>query len=47
LNHQRVGSGAVFLGLLLEGEGVAALALKNLNVNAETSRKEILRELGR
>jgi hypothetical protein len=47
LNHQRVGSGAVFLGLLLEGTGVAALALKNLNVNAETSRKEILKELGR
>ena len=47
MNHQRVGSGAIFLGLLLEGSGVAGMALKKLGVNAEASRKAILKELGR
>jgi ATP-dependent Clp protease ATP-binding subunit ClpC len=47
MNHQRVGSGAIFLGLVLEGEGLAGVALKKLGVNLETSRKQILKELGR
>ncbi len=33
----------LFVGLLLEGEGVAALALKNLGVNSQTARDEILK----
>jgi hypothetical protein len=39
------GSEHIFLGLLVEGGGVAALALKNLGVQVEQTRIEILREL--
>jgi hypothetical protein len=39
------GSEHIFLGLLVEGSGVAALALKNLGVQVEQTRSEILREL--
>jgi hypothetical protein len=35
----------IFLGLLREGSGVAALVLKNLGVRLETARVEILREM--
>jgi hypothetical protein len=35
----------VFLGLLIEGRGIAALVLKNLGLNADQVRKEILCEL--
>jgi hypothetical protein len=37
----------IFLGLLLEGDGVAGRVLKNLGVNIQTARQEILSELGR
>ena len=37
----------VFLGLLREGGGVAALVLKKLGVNLPAARQEIARELGR
>jgi hypothetical protein len=37
----------IFLGLLLEGGGVAARVLKNLGVNIQTARQEISSELGR
>lgn len=47
MNHQRVGSAAMLIGLLAEGKGAAALALRNLDVDAETLRREILKELGR
>ena len=40
-----VGSEHIFLGLLVEGSGVAAVALKNLGVQVEQTRNEILREL--
>jgi ATP-dependent Clp protease ATP-binding subunit ClpC len=33
------------LGLLCEGDGVAARVFKNLNVNVGQTRKEILKEL--
>lgn len=33
----------LFLGLVLEGSGVAALVLKNLGVNPENAREELLR----
>jgi hypothetical protein len=42
-----VGPEHIFLGLLLEGGGVAALVLKNLGVNASAARHEILKELNR
>ena len=35
----------IFLGLLFEGSGVAALALKNIGVQLEKAREEINREL--
>jgi Clp amino terminal domain, pathogenicity island component len=45
LNYTGVGAEHVFLGLLLEGGGVAALVLKNLGVQIERTREEILKEL--
>ena len=35
----------IFLGLLLEGDGVAGRVLKGFGVNARTARKEILKQL--
>jgi len=45
LNHSYVGTEHILLGLLREGEGVAARVLKNLEVDIERTRNEILREL--
>jgi len=45
LQHSYVGTEHVLLGLLREGEGVAARVLKNLEVDIERTRNEILREL--
>jgi hypothetical protein len=45
LNHTYVGTEHILLGLLREGDGVAALVLKNLEVNIERTRQEILKEL--
>ncbi|MBN1269564.1 MAG: ATP-dependent Clp protease ATP-binding subunit [Kiritimatiellae bacterium] len=45
LNHSYVGTEHILLGLLREGEGVAARVLKNLNVDLEKSRVEIMKEL--
>ena len=45
LNHSYVGTEHILLGLLREGEGVAARVLKNLNIDLERTRNEILREL--
>jgi len=46
LSHTYVGTEHLLLGLLREGEGVAAKVLKNLEVDIELCRKEILKELG-
>lgn len=46
-NHDCVGAEHIFLGLLLEGDGVAGRVLKNLGLSSETARAEILKELGR
>ena len=46
LSHSYVGTEHILLGLLREGDGVAARVLKNLDVDIEQTRKEILRELG-
>ena len=45
LNHTYVGTEHILLGLLREGEGVAAQVLRNLNINFETTRTEIMKEL--
>jgi ATP-dependent Clp protease ATP-binding subunit ClpC len=45
LNHTYVGTEHLLLGLLREGDGVAARVLKNLDVDIEQARQEILKEL--
>jgi len=45
LNHSYVGTEHILLGLLREGEGVAARVLKTLEIDIERTRNEILREL--
>jgi len=45
LNHTYVGTEHILLGLLREGDGVAARVLKNLDVDIEQARQEILKEL--
>src|ERR1700679_1189924 len=45
LGHSYVGTEHILLGLLREGEGVAARVLKSLDVDIERARNEILKEL--
>ncbi len=45
LNHTYVGTEHLLLGLLREGDGVAARVLKSLDVDLEQTRQEILKEL--
>jgi ATP-dependent Clp protease ATP-binding subunit ClpC len=45
MNHPRIEAEHLFLGLLLEGSGVAALVLRKLGVRAKRARCEILSEL--
>jgi ATP-dependent Clp protease ATP-binding subunit ClpC len=45
LNHSYVGTEHILLGLLREGEGVAAHVLKSLEIDIERTRNEILKEL--
>ena len=45
LNHSFVGTEHILLGLLREGEGVAARVLKRLEVDPARTRNEILKEL--
>src|SRR5437762_2584140 len=44
-NHNYVGTEHLLLGLLREGEGVAARVLKSLEVDIDRTRNEILKEL--
>ncbi len=46
LNHSYIGTEHLLLGLLREGEGVAARVLKSLNVDIDRCRNEIMAELG-
>lgn len=46
LGHRVVGTEHILLGLLAEGEGVAAKALGNINVDLGTIRQEIERIIG-
>ena len=45
LNHSYVGTEHILLGLLREGDGVAARVLKTLEVDIERTRNEVLKEL--
>src|SRR3954465_14299218 len=45
LNHTYVGTEHILLGLLREGDGVAARVLKNRDGNMKQPRQEILKEL--
>ncbi|MDK3162332.1 ATP-dependent Clp protease ATP-binding subunit [Kamptonema cortianum] len=45
LNHSYIGTEHILLGLLREGDGVAARVLKNLDVDIDRARNEILKEL--
>src|SRR5271163_3289479 len=45
LHHSYVGTEQILLGLLREGEGVAARVLKSLEVDPARTRNEILKEL--
>src|SRR5690242_15672381 len=45
LNHTYVGTEHILLGLLHEGDGVAARVLKNMDVDIEQTREAILREI--
>jgi hypothetical protein len=42
--HDHIGSEDIFLGLVLEGSGIAARALKKLGVQIERTREAILKE---
>ncbi len=45
LNHGYIGTEHLLLGLLREDEGVAAHVLRNLNLDIERARSEVLKEL--
>src|ERR1700722_11989485 len=45
LNHTYVGTEHILLGLLREGDGIAAKVLKNLDVDIEECRNRTLKEL--
>ncbi len=45
LNHSYVGTEHILLGLLREGDGVAARVLQQLEVDIQTARNEILAEI--
>lgn len=45
LNHTYIGTEHILLGLLRDGDGVAAKVLKGLDIDIEQVRQEILKEL--
>lgn len=45
LNHSYVGTEHILLGLLREGDGVAARVLQQLEVDIQSTREEILKEI--
>lgn len=47
LNQQAIGSEHLLLGLVAEGEGIAAGILESLGVNLTKVRAQVLREMGR
>jgi ATP-dependent Clp protease ATP-binding subunit ClpA len=47
LNHGRIGTEHILLGLIHEGEGVAATALKAMNISLGAVRQEVEQVIGR
>ena len=45
LNYNYIGTEHLLLGLLREGEGIAAQVLRSLNVDADSIRREVLKAL--
>lgn len=45
LNHSYIGTEHILLGLLREGEGVASRVLRNMNVDLDKTRTEVMKEL--
>lgn len=45
LNQPTIGAEHIFLGLILEGDGVAARILKNLGIGLEKAREETMTEM--
>jgi len=41
LNHDHVGTEHILLGLVLEGEGVAARALESLGISLQAVREQV------
>jgi len=46
LNHPRVGPEHILLGLLREGDGVAARIMRKQNIAFQTARNEIMKDFG-
>ena len=47
LNHNFIGTEHILLGLIDEGEGVAAKALKSLDISLEAVRQKVAETIGR
>ncbi len=47
LNHNYVGTEHLLLGLIRQGDGIAAVALRNLGVDLEKVRNEVIQIIGR
>ena len=47
LDHDHVGTEHILLGLVLEGEGVAARALESLGISLQAVREEVEESIGR
>ncbi len=47
LRHNYVGTEHILLGLLAEGEGIAATALNNMGVTLEAARNEVIKAIGK
>ena len=46
LSHNHIGTEHVLLGLIHEGEGVAAIALESLGISLETVRQQVVKAIG-
>ncbi len=46
LNHPRVGPEHILLGMLREGDGVAARIMRKQNIDFQTARNEIMKDFG-
>src|SRR5699024_7603471 len=47
LNHNYIGTEHILLGLIHEGEGVAAKALESMNISLEAVRNQLTENIGR